>query len=172
MQTISVAKVDLYLFNLIHGHAKKSRILDFFAIFLAEYAGYALVVVLLLYAFMAAHWQIFFIPMAAGVTGRFLMAEAIYFLYQRKRPVEVLSINSLIKTPNHPSFPSGHASFFFALSFTLFLFNAPLALIFITVSFLISLARIFCGVHWPSDILGGIFFALIPFLVIYASLII
>src|SRR3989338_1546099 len=166
MQEIPAAKVDLYLFNLINGYAKKSRILDFFAVCFAEYAGYALVVILLLYAAITAHWQIFFISLLAGLAARFIINEVIYFFYKRKRPMEVLLINSLIKKPNHPSFPSGHASFFFGISLALLLFNAPSAVVFLAVSGFIGLARVFCGVPLSSDILAGIVVGFVPFLLI------
>lgn len=167
MQEIPVAKVDLAVFHFINGFAKKSKALDFFAIFCAEYLGYLLVVFLAGAAILGNNWQIFIIPLIAGLISRFLIAEAVYFFYQRQRPVEVLPITALIKKPNHPAFPSGHASFFFALAFTLFLFNFPLAIAFVVVSFFISDARIFCGVHWPSDIIGGICSAGVAFLVVY-----
>jgi undecaprenyl-diphosphatase len=63
------------------------------------------------------------------------------------------------------SFPSGHAAFFFALSTVLLLYNKKFyprpkfwwgaGLFFFLASFLISIARVFVGIHWPSDILAG-----------------
>lgn len=155
MQKIPVAKVDLRVFNFIKGFSKKSRALDFLAVFCASYLGYVLIFILAVAAFYAGNWQMFFTPMLAGAVARFLLNNTVYFFYQRPRPVEVLPITALIKKPDHPAFPSGHASFFFALAFALFLFNIPLAIVATTAALCISLARIFAGVHWPSDIVGG-----------------
>lgn len=165
MQTLSLAKIDLYLFNLINGFAKKSRMLDFFGIFCAAYLGFGLLAWLCMAAYVNQNWRLAVIPMFAGLIS-LALNEAIYLFYKRKRPMEVISDTVLIGKPFSPAFPSSHTSFFFALSFTLFLFNFQLAITFIILTFFISFFRIFCGVHWPSDIIGGIFSALISFLII------
>lgn len=54
------------------------------------------------------------------------------------------------------SFPSDHAALFFALA-TAFWFISRRAslLLFLHAAVIISLPRIYLGLHWPSDILGG-----------------
>ncbi len=159
--------LDLYLFNLINGQAKKSKTLDLLAIWCADYLAYIMLALLFIFAAFSHHWRMLFIPLLAGFIARFVLAEIIYVFYQRKRPLEVLGINSLIKKPNHPAFPSGHAAFFFAVSFTLLLFSVPLAIVAIIITSIVCLSRIFCGVHWPSDILGGAGLALVVFFIVY-----
>lgn len=165
MQKIYLAKIDLYLFNLINGYAKKSRSLDFFGIFFAKYLGYVLLVWLLMIGYLNDYWQIFYMPILAGFIA-LMLNEFLYLFYKRKRPMELVFDKVLINKPFSPSFPSSHTSFFWAISLTLFLFNIPLAIIFLVLSFCISFFRVFCGVHWPSDILGGVIFAMISFLVV------
>jgi len=148
--------LDLYFFNLIHGLSGRKKWLDFWGIFCAKYLGYVLAVILCAAAFMAKNAVIFIMPILSGCFSRFVINELIYFFYKRKRPAQTMPIKSLVKIPRYPAFPSGHASFFFALSFALLPFNFNLAVIFIIASFLISFGRIFVGVHWPADILGGI----------------
>lgn len=147
---------DLYLFSIINGFAGKRKWLDVLAIFFAQYLGYILVIFLFVFAFVSKNIIIFISPILFGLFSRFVINEAIYFFYKRKRPPALTPANVLINIPKHLSFPSGHASFFFALSFTLLAFNANLGIIFLVLSFLISFFRIFSGVHWPSDILAGI----------------
>ncbi len=53
------------------------------------------------------------------------------------------------------SFPSGHATFYFALATIVYFYNKKVGIWFFIVSFFIAVARVFVGVHWPSDILAG-----------------
>lgn len=148
--------IDLYFFNLINGFARKWKRLDALAVFFAKYLGYLLVVFLFFAAIAQKNINIFILPVFCGSFSRFVINESVYFVYKRKRPSDVLNAKMLIKKPKYPSFPSGHTSFFFALSFALLPFSANLGIIFIVLSFLICFSRIFAGVHWPLDILAGI----------------
>lgn len=53
------------------------------------------------------------------------------------------------------SFPSGHTAAAFSLGIMLSLFYHSIAFIFIILSFLVGISRVYLGVHYPSDILIG-----------------
>ena len=159
--------LDLYLFNLINGYAKKSKLLDFFAKLFAVYSGYFLILIIILYAIIYRDIKILIFPFLAMFFARFIINQSIYKIYKKKRPQEVLEINSLIEKPHYPSFPSSHTAVFFALSFSVLPYNITLGLLFCVISFFMALSRIFCGVHWPLDVLAGIFSGLISFIIIY-----
>jgi undecaprenyl-diphosphatase len=61
----------------------------------------------------------------------------------------------LIVESNFTSFPSGHSTFAFALAFSIFLYDKKYGSIFLIMAFLVSLGRIFTGVHFPFDIFIG-----------------
>lgn len=147
--------LDLYLFNLINGFARKYKWLDIAGIFFARFIPYFLIIFLAGFSFLSQNLEIIFYPLTIGLFSRFIVNEPIYFFYKRKRPVCLEEAKVIIPVPKHPSFPSGHASFFFGMSFALLFFNPILAWIFIAIFVLNGLARIFCGAHWPSDILAG-----------------
>jgi len=156
--------IDLYLFKKINGLAKKSIFLDFLGVFCAQYLGYLMIVWVFALGFLNNNWAMILVPLSTGAVAILAINEAVYFFYKRKRPIEVMQENALIAKPISPSFPSSHTSFFFAFSLALILYNLPLALTFCVLSLLIAVSRVFCGVHWPSDILGGIASALVSFI--------
>ena len=66
------------------------------------------------------------------------------------------------------AFPSGHATFFFALAISILFFHKKTGYWFLFFALLLSLARIIAGVHSPLDILGGfVLGALLAYLVKY-----
>jgi len=148
--------IDLYLFNLINGFAGKYKRLDFVGIFFARYLPYLMALILAAIFLLTGNFKIIFYPLAFGLFSRFVINEAVYFFYKRKRPAYLQGAKALIPVPKYPSFPSGHASFFFGISFSLLFFNIFFGSIFIVCFILNGIARIFCGVHWPSDILAGV----------------
>lgn len=92
----------------------------------------------------------------AGVVSRFFFAEIIRFFYNRPRPFEILeNINQLVFHSSGGSFPSGHAAFFFAIAFSVFLSHRIWGIMFLGMALYMGIGRIEVGVHWPTDILGG-----------------
>ena len=161
--------MDLIIFRAIHSLANQLDILDWFAIFLAKYLPYILVLVLIIFILREKSWKnkLFLVAFTGlvAVLSRGLLTEIIRFIYDRPRPFEMLGFTPLI--PNgDPSFPSGHAALFFALALAVFKFDRVWGKWFLAAAFLVSLARIFVGVHYPSDILGGFAIALVSFSVI------
>ncbi len=55
------------------------------------------------------------------------------------------------------SFPSEHMAVFTAIAVVMFLINKKAGFIFLIIAILIGLSRIVIGVHYPLDIVGGLF---------------
>lgn len=155
--------MDQQLFLLIHNLAGKSRLLDFLGIFFAEYFGYFLIILALAAIFSLDGWKkkMYYLAFFSLTTvlSRGIITETIRFFYHRPRPFLVLDFTPLIEEINKGAFPSGHAAFYFALALPVFLINKKWGWYFMGGAFLMGLARIFVGVHWPLDILGGFFTA-------------
>ncbi len=77
-------------------------------------------------------------------------------LFGRIRPCSVLTdINLLVRCGSGYSFPSSHATNISA-TFTLFIyFYRKHTVIWIAIILLVSLSRIYVGVHYPLDVVGG-----------------
>lgn len=157
-------QIDILIFQYLNGFAYQTKILDALGIFFGEYLAYLLGIALLVFLFWprinrAKNQVMVIVAFSAGVIARFVVKTAILLLYNRARPFMVLSgVHQLISTSvgeNFQSFPSGHAVFFFSLAMTIYSFNKKLGAWFFLGALAMGLARVFAGVHWPSDILGG-----------------
>ncbi len=128
-------------------------------LFCAVYLPYLLVALFVWFAFqkgMARRAQIQTLAtgLGAGAIAR-VAVEGIRLFVHRPRPfIADPSIHALFVESSY-SFPSGHASFFFALSTVVYMHNRKWGLFFFAVSTLIGIARVAAGVHYPSDIVGG-----------------
>ena len=147
--------MDLQIFQLINGFAGKWPWLDQLGIFLASGMAYVLVAVLiLLFIFRKQHRRMVLISLVSAAIARCVFVAIIRALYHRARPISVDAVHQLV-TNDAWAFPSGHASFFFALATGVFLYHKKLGVVYYVFAALMGLARIFIGVHWPTDILVG-----------------
>lgn len=151
--------MDYSLFTYINNLAGKWVCLDSIAIFFAEYFVYFLVVGAGLFFFLVKRKERIRYLFLAGVSvvlSRLIITELIRFIWHRSRPFVDHQVNQLIEHSTSGSFPSGHIAFLFALGVAIYFFNKKIGWIFFGLSFLVGLARIFVGIHYPLDIIGGI----------------
>jgi len=149
---------DTLLFNQINGLAGKSVCLDGLVIFFAKYFEYILILVLLLFLVknLRKYWPMVIQAFSNAILSRFIIANIIRWIWFRPRPFVQNHINLLFNyNPTEPSFPSGHAAFYFAIAIIVYFYNKKAGILFFIASFLISISRVFSGIHWPSDILAG-----------------
>jgi len=149
---------NLSFFNFLHGLSGRNSFVDAAGIFTAKYIPYVIFIAFLWLVISQPDLRrrIFFFSEAviAVILSRGLITEIVRFFYYSPRPFEALNFQSLIPESGS-SIPSGHAAFFFALAMTIFFYNRRWGIWYFVISLLIGLARIFAGVHWPSDIIAG-----------------
>ncbi len=94
-------------------------------------------------------------------------------LYFRLRPFDELpasQINLLFYQPTDSSFPSNFTTILFALAVPVFICNRKYGLILLAIALVGGFSRIFVGIHYPFDVLGGaaigIFTGLLSFVLI------
>ncbi len=151
--------IDVDLFFFLRSFAGGLYYSDAIIIFFAEYLAYILVALflfLLLYSNHSKRERIYAFLLAAISTAiaRGLLVELIRFFYHRPRPYLTFHLQPLF-VENSYSFPSAHAAFFFAVSTVVYTYNKKWGIFFFAASTLMCIARVISGVHYPSDIIGG-----------------
>ena len=76
-------------------------------------------------------------------------------IYFRPRPFYAHPVHLLFYYPTDSSLPSNTAAVGFALAVSVWLWNRWAGLGFLLTALLFGWARIFCGVHYPGDVLAG-----------------
>lgn len=149
--------MDQIIFQKLNNLVGRWPVLDSLAAFSAEYLGYVLVFVLFIYFLrdQKKYKDVLIKSLLAAVFSRFFVTEIIRFFWERSRPFIENNVNLLLEHSASPSFPSGHAAFFFGFSSMVYFYDKKTGSIFLVASTLVSLARVYGGIHWPSDILAG-----------------
>ena len=163
--------LDTQLFYLLNNLAGQSQFFDSTVVFLASYFPYILIV-LFLAILLFSHYhpkleklEILLTVGISSVVARFGVTELIRFFYHRPRPFLDHAVNQLLTNDNW-SFPSGHATFFFAVATAIYLYNKKWGIFFFIAAILMAVSRVIAGIHYPSDIIGG---ALIGIAVAYVT---
>ncbi len=152
--------LDITIFRFLNQCIHISPLIDGVILFFAEY--YVVIVVLVflgtLYRLPKSKKEkikIFFF--VAGITGisRFGIMPLIHLFDQRLRPFLELGAPHLFVV-NEFSFPSGHTTFVFALATVAWYYHEKTAYFIYLSGLCIGIARVMAGVHYPSDIIGGI----------------
>ncbi|HEX2955547.1 MAG TPA: phosphatase PAP2 family protein [Chitinispirillaceae bacterium] len=92
-------------------------------------------------------------------------------LIARQRPchpdILIQGCHYLLGKKRSFSFPSSHATNMYGLAMLFTLFYPKLVIYFMTFASLIGFSRIYCGVHYPGDVLGGFVLGIIIAWLIY-----
>lgn len=83
-------------------------------------------------------------------------------LFDRERPFDANEkVESRIKEPTDPSFPSGHTMASFVAAMVILCANPVLGIAAFILAALIAISRLYLMVHYPSDIIAGTWFGVL-----------
>ncbi len=92
---------------------------------------------------------------AGAIGGANAITTIINGIVDRPRPFVDIDLTLLFYAPTDPSFPSNTASVGFALATAIFLRHRRLGGALYVLAFCWGFARVYAGVHYPTDILAG-----------------
>jgi len=101
-----------------------------------------------------------------------ILLKVCNLLYFRPRPFDAHQVNLLFYKPWDSSLPSNPATVGFSIAVAVLLQEVAWGIPLLILATLFGFARIFCGVHYPSDVLAGALLGSLVafFLVRYSSL--
>ena len=154
------------LFLMINNFAGHNHFLDLLGIFLAKGMPYFFILVEIYLYFIAKHKKealFAFYSVVVALTISFLVS----LVYIHNRPfMDNLGV-ALIHHKADTSFPSDHTTFLFAIAWSFMFFKVRFWSMFLILALFGGLARVYVGVHYPFDILGGIVIGLVGASIIY-----
>lgn len=140
------------IFNL----SQKWPILDQFMIFSTNYVIYLSFFTIFLIAFKGkAKERKTLILILLSLPLAILVIKFIHLFINEPRPFVTFNFVPLADNNPDPSFPSRHATIMAVIAFTYTYFKSKWAGLFLALMILVGISRIFVGVHYPLDVLGG-----------------
>ena len=161
---------DYTILKFINDLAGRWKGLDVLGIFCADWLIFVMPVVIILAYWISERREeltTLFLKIALSILIVYIFKYFVGLAFPRLRPFAELpwikQLTSLFVNPERPAFFSNHTSIAFIMALAVILSWPKLGFILFFLAILVGLGRIFAGVHWPIDVLGGAVFGCFAF---------
>lgn len=159
---MSIEQLNLELFHILNVPSQASELMMNYAMFIAHDLVYLLLVI------FAVAWFKGNRETKTGIVKAFIftaitlsISEILSAVLHTPRPFVMHVGQTLIEHDATGSFPSNHMSIFSGIAFAYyFSLKRDLGRILLCVAWLVAWSRVYVGVHFPIDMLGAFFIAL------------
>lgn len=154
------------IFFLIYNLSNRSPLLDNLMIFGARGV---ILICLLLFLILAFRGSIqekkAFLLAILSYPVAFLLINIIHIFFIEERPFVTLNLTPLYHFNPDPSFPSVHTTIMAVMAFSYLYFKSRWSAFFLIMTSWVGISRIYVGVHYPLDIVGGILTAILSLII-------
>ncbi len=144
------------LFFAIYNLSQKSQVLDSMMVFITNYVLYLTMLFTLILAIKGkVAERKAFLLIILGIPISILFILGIHLFIHEPRPFVAFNFIPLADNKPGLSFPSRHTTLMAVMAFSYIYFKSKWSFLFLILAALVGISRIYVGVHYPLDILGG-----------------
>lgn len=144
------------VFLSIHNLSGKKKILDYFMIFGAEAIIYIAGIIVAIFAFtQKGIFTQAVITIGISIPISLILILLLHVFIKEKRPFLRFRFIPLVTFYRNLSFPSTHTTVMTIITLSSLIYQTSLSPFLIFCLIYLALSRIYIGVHYPVDILGG-----------------